>query len=146
MEGRLEPRISKDRATINGRHFGNVEVVYPLSRTQPFTVDFLAECRYRTREFVEQLGGILINILRHKLSVAGVTLDGCSFQKKGLTWRDRDSIQAHCDEFKQFILVPFNCLSHRRCNASVSHLTKSCFRALRLREADQPPDSADLAP
>jgi hypothetical protein len=58
-------------------------------------------------------------MLRHKLSVVGVTSDGCTFQKKRLTWRDRESIQANYEEFKQIVLVP--CISHRLQNG-LKHL------------------------
>jgi hypothetical protein len=111
--------LTIDGVTINSGYFVSVKVVHPLSRTQPFTFDFLAESSYRTREFVWQFAGTLVTMLRQRLNVAGVTSDGCTFQEKGFTWQDKESIQANYEEFTQIILL--SCIGHRPQN-SLKHL------------------------
>jgi hypothetical protein len=103
--------ITIDGVTIHSRHFLNVDIVHPVSQTAPFTFDFLEQSSYRTHEFVDQFAEILYKIAEAGLRPAGVTSDGCSFQKKGLTWRDEESLQARFPDFRSLILVP--CVCHR---------------------------------
>jgi hypothetical protein len=101
--------VSIEGVTINSRHFLNVDVVHPYAPITPFTFDFLSENSFTTPLFVDEFAQVLRRIRESDLTVAGVTSDGCSFQKKALNWRDGQSIQARHEDFRRLIFVPCVC-------------------------------------
>jgi hypothetical protein len=121
--------LSIDGVTVGSRHFLNIDIVRPFSKILPFTYDLLAENSFRTAEFVDQFADLLQRISRDGLHVAGVTSDGCSFQKKALSWRDSQSIQFRSEAFGQIVFVP--CICHRIQNSLQSLYNRNDdYRAL----------------
>jgi hypothetical protein len=106
--------LSIDGVKIANRKFLNVDIVNTSSRVCPFTYDFLVPegLAFDTEGFVEALRGCLVGLGNCGICVAGVTSDGARFQRKGLNWRDKMSIQyKYPKQFKELLFVP--CVCHR---------------------------------
>jgi hypothetical protein len=127
--------LSIDGVAIQTRKFLNVDVVHPVSKTCPFTYDFLTTGDLDTFHFVCLFRDMLRRMKQQGLCVGGVTSDGCSFQKKALHWKDPESIQFNNPEFSKLLFVP--CICHRVQN-SMSDLFKSnaTYRRLITRARD----------
>jgi hypothetical protein len=74
--------LSIDGVAISTRKFLNVDIVNPVSRTCPFTYDFLTTSDMDTPTFVRLFHTMLGQMRDDGLCVGGVTSDGCAFQKK----------------------------------------------------------------
>jgi hypothetical protein len=107
--------LTIDGVTIHSRHFLNVDVVHPFSRTKPFTFGFLDETAYTTIQFVIHFAQVIEGITASGLCPAGVTSDGCLFQTKALNWRNPESLQSIHPHLPKLILVP--CVCHRPLNS-----------------------------
>jgi hypothetical protein len=125
--------LSIDGVTIKNRKFLNFDVLHPLSQTSPFTFCFDQKTSMTTSEFVTVMSDVLIDMHNAGLNVAGVTSDGCSFQKKALTWSDKASIQQSSLDFRRLIFVP--CLCHRLQNSIVELFAGNGLYADLIRNA-----------
>jgi hypothetical protein len=117
--------LSIDGVAISTRKFLNVDIVNPVSRTCPFTHDFLTTSDLETPTFVNLFRTMLREMKDDGLCVGAVTSDGCAFQKKALNWKDPESIQARDPELSRLLFVP--CICHRMQNA-MTDLFRSNFR------------------
>jgi hypothetical protein len=109
--------LSIDGVSIGNMKFLNWDVVNASSTVCPFTFEFLfADESINTKAFVNALHELLVKMDKKNLNIAGVTSDGARFQRKGLSWRDGESIQQRFkDEYSHLLFIP--CVCHRLQNA-----------------------------
>jgi hypothetical protein len=73
---------------------------------------------FQTVDFVEQFSIVLVAMLSKQLSVAAVTSDGYSFQRKPLHWRDPNSLKFQFPDFAKMLFAPG--IYHRVQNATMT--------------------------
>jgi hypothetical protein len=89
-----------------------------------------------TPTFVLEIRRVIDQLTEQKVRVAGVTTDGCLFQRKGLNWQDQSSLQKQAPKYGKIIMV--RCVCHLLNNALVwmhAHDEFYCKMISRMREA-----------
>jgi hypothetical protein len=86
--------LSTDGATFMKRSYTFFDMVNVQMSGEVLTFDYLEKSKMKTPEFVGKLHEVLEGALHHHIQLAGATIDGATYQVKGLNSRDPESLQA----------------------------------------------------